>query len=531
MQQAKPDSSEDENGDFSRPYPSDQVLMMMMTNEDDDYCDSSLSSSSLPYPFAALPLHLLLEICKFLHLADEHAFTWCSASFAKMRHLLESKRNKVILLLPNLALTRESEQQSNSHHPQDQLFLQNVFVRMELTTISLSEEEGSRTVVVPRLCRRPPSLEASLWTNEVTVLVRDRHHFENLTHLNMGSLASDEFMEKTSGCFPNLRDFRAVDSDRLSDTGLCRLVFPSAVSDSSRMIVDEDDLQGLQRQLRELEQPSREPFPFRCNRLRYLDITYCKHTSYQTTLLLRQHCPHLAIRRQPSFMDGNFVTNFENDGIHTYWCDGTFRFQRQQCSRGYVIQVFRPHLSNPNHVQTKLQFSDFEPPEDWLQLGLDLVYRPGVSLLDLEGTKDDDANDAGNESPQQQKEISLSRADKSRTLLVAQYLRGLYPPDEWPKREHANLTIGTTFRFDRITGQMRNQQGVPDADIEGSNHRDDIIVTRMQVLPLESLMPPDDVVQQNREFFGNRSASEADLLYLNCERGRHLEQILHANLT
>jgi hypothetical protein len=154
-----------------------------------------------------------------------------------------------------------------------------------------------------------------------------------------------------------------------------------------------------------------------------------------------------------------------------------------------------------------------------------------VSLLDLEGTKDDDANDAGNESPQQQKEISLSRADKSRTLLVAQYLRGLYPPDEWPKREHANLTIGTTFRFDRITGQMRNQQGVPDADIEGSNHRDDIIVTRMQVLPLESLMPPDDVVQQNREFFGNRSASEADLLYLNCERGRHLEQILHANLT
>jgi hypothetical protein len=515
--------------------PCDRLQHRIAEEEEEDW---RMTNFFLPDPFAVVPFPLWLEICKFLTLSDECAFAGCSASFAKWHHRLQSKRNKAILPKHLVVLNRDDEHDDHRH----EIFHQSVFLRMELTTSIFSEqEEGSRTVIIPRLCRRPKSLQADsqLWTKDLTILVQDGHHFQNLTFLDMGSLASDEFMEKTSGCFPNLRDFRAVDSDRLSDTGLYsfvfqfrRLDFQLTGSDRTIQIEDEedvDDLSGLQHL--ELEQQPQVPFPFRRDHLRYIDITYCKHTSYQTTLTLRQHFPHLIIRRQPAFMDGNFVTNFENDGIHTYWCDGTFRFQRQQCSRGYVMQVLQPHRSNPNHVQTKLQFTDFEAPPNWARLGLDLVYRPGVSLLNLERIENDAHDTAGNES-QQPQDISLSRRDKSRTLLVAQCLRGLYSPKGWPKREHADLPVGKTFRFDRITGQIRNEQpgGDPNADDEASHRRDDIIVTRMQVLPLESLMPPDDVVQWNREFLEHRSAGEADLLYLNSERGRDLEQILHSRL-
>jgi hypothetical protein len=199
--------------------------------------------------------------------------------------------------------------------------------------------------------------------------------------------------------------------------------------------------------------------------LRSIDITFCQNTSYQVTVWLRENLPNLSlIRRQPEWMDGRFETPFENDGIHTYYADGSFSFERQEWSQGWVVRVQPWDFSKPDHVFTKLQFSKSglvggelpRPP-------LEYIYRPGVSLLRLPPDE-----------------------DGTRTVLVAQDKRnGIFPPRDYPKEDHKTLPVGVSH--------YENYENASDGRVR-------VMITRMRVQPFaenESRMPPADLVQEN----------------------------------
>jgi hypothetical protein len=192
--------------------------------------------------------------------------------------------------------------------------------------------------------------------------------------------------------------------------------------------------------------------------LRSIDITFCQNTSYQVTLWLRENLPNLSlIRRQPEWMDGRFETPFENDGIHTYYADGSFSYERQEWSKGWIVRVQPWEISKPCHVSTKLQFSKTGP-----LLGLpthfEYIYRPGVSLL------------------------RLPPEDDTRTVLVAQCMNGILPPRNYPKEEHKTLPVGVSH--------VEND----------SNGGQQIMITRLRIYPFtenESCMPPAGLVEEN----------------------------------
>lgn len=281
--------------------------------------------------------------------------------------------------------------------------------------------------------------------------------FTSLVELDLQEYASDVFLQATEEYLPSLERLLCVGSQDVTDIALRTL------------------------------KPRYKP------RLRYLDITFCQNTTYQATLGLRRDFSGITIRRQPKWMDGHFQTPFANDGLHTYWCDGSFSFVRDSL-KGYVMKVRRFESDNSHHVYTKLQMSNFQSPPRWADWTR-YVYRPGVSLLhDPQSPIDDD--------------------DQERTVLVAQAQRGIRAPRHWPKVEHFGvLPIGVSVYFDR-----RGQQV--------SEENSDVMVTRMRVLPLESLMPPEDVVAANEHFLTHSWPDPA---------GDHsqeiaLERLLHAAL-
>lgn len=177
-------------------------------------------------------------------------------------------------------------------------------------------------------------------------------------------------------------------------------------------------------------------------------------------------------------MDGSFETPFENDGLHTYYCDGTFVFQREQQSCGYVIQVRQWSEADPFFVHDKLQYSNFTVPDGW-PLWAQYCYRPGVSLLRLDDQE----------------------------ALVAQSLRGLRPPQQYPQRVHAALLprAKMSVYFDQngtllpnaSSTDLRNNDAATNNDFSLRQH---YMVSRMRIFPLTQLMPPPELVQRNRVF-------------------------------
>ena len=72
--------------------------------------------------------------------------------------------------------------------------------------------------------------------------------------------------------------------------------------------------------------------------LRALDLTYCSLVGYSALVHLRQHCPDLAtIRRLPAWLVGSTTT--PEGERHTYYVDGSFEFDRDDESRGWVAQL------------------------------------------------------------------------------------------------------------------------------------------------------------------------------------------------
>mmetsp|Transcript_11033 Transcript_11033/g.18302 ORF Transcript_11033/g.18302 Transcript_11033/m.18302 type:complete len:356 (+) Transcript_11033:141-1208(+) len=230
----------------------------------------------------------------------------------------------------------------------------------------------------------------------------------------------------------------------------------------------------------------------RTRRLELIDITYCSQTTYGGAFPLRDAYPGVVIRRQPSWMDGRFVTPFDNDGIHTYWCDGSFLFDRDQQSCGHICTLNQWSSSNPNHVGDKLQYTNFVPPPGWPDWSR-FCYRPGVSLLRLEGDNEED--------------------ETERHILVGQRLYGMRPPEQYPKEEHKDLIPMAASRYFSRDGKLLGDEHAIEL-----RH---VMVSRMKVLPLLQLMPPADVVERNRDFCHRLQDCEREL---SLQRG---EEFLH----
>jgi hypothetical protein len=256
----------------------------------------------------------------------------------------------------------------------------------------------------------------------------------HLQSLDLQNFCTDSFLHSLGehpDLLPNLLELRLVGSLGVSDAGLASLSLG-------------------------------------CQSLTHLDITFCRNTTYSGTFCLRSsETTKRVIRRQPAWMDGKFQTPFDNDGVHTYWCDGTFQFDRATQSCGFVCDL-EIHNNDYDHLADKLQYNNFEPPGGWPAWSR-FCYRPGVSLLKLPDWH-----------------------DGKRQVLVGQHLYGLWPPTDIPMFDHVPLVdVGASIYFGKDGAQLPENHPVGDRYT---------MVSRMTVLPLEELMPPDDIVSMNKTF-------------------------------
>jgi hypothetical protein len=302
-------------------------------------------------------------------------------------------------------------------------------------------------------------------------------YLDHLQQLTLDCYASNYFLRAmaTQNLMPSLQHLSMVSSEAVTSQGFMSLTEESA----------DDDFFVKYRQ------PN----------LRYIDITFSPRISYESTLLVRARLQNgVVIRRQPSWMDGRFETNFDNDGIHSYWADGSFSYEREGASSGYVDEVFLWDETNQDHVGDKLQFTNFTPPATWPNWAR-FFYRPGVSLL---------------RTPEE--EGQEHEGSEGRTIIVAQLLAGMRPPRDYPQKQHRNLPVGVTQHFN-LQGDLITED---DPDFRDHRH---LIVTRMRVFPLESLMPPQEIVDQNSAFLRDYKRS---LLDIESRGGAAaFEQILH----
>jgi hypothetical protein len=285
-----------------------------------------------------------------------------------------------------------------------------------------------------------------LVNNGATIRLLLRHpilaeQMMNLHYLNLGSHATDELLVAMHSCMPMLQILSMVGS---GVTGAGFITFGSD--------------------------------PSRCRRLELLDITLCTRVSYSVTLVLRRVLlhPKLVIRRIPRWMEGHFETPFENDGIHTYWADSTFSFDRKHCNCGWVEDLWdwRAHNEPDAKVRwhgNRLRFVTGHPD---LNVAL-YLYTPGVTLIPVS-----DDRHGFNEQPN--------------TIVVAQSHRQMEPPHPSSDLYHSNsvLPMGESkyFHCDMLEPRVKY--------VETERHNANVMVTCMARKNLEQLMPPACIVQQ-----------------------------------
>ncbi len=273
--------------------------------------------------------------------------------------------------------------------------------------------------------------------------------------------------------FPNLRSIRMRHCDLLTDFGLDCLSRSAAATTT----------------------------------LESVDITFCHNTSYSGTFPLRERISNLKLlRRQPEWLDGRFETPFGASNastgveVHTYYADGSFSFNRDSQSNGFVCQL---HSWDDDFLGDKLQYNNFRAPLGW-PAWTQFCYRPGVCLLRLPPTE----------------------TENSPTVLVGQYMRGLRPPQNRPLMERAKdlVPLGQSRYFDKLTEEMLPYD---DAESTSENHNLDnvIMISRMRVKPLEidHIMPPDSLVQACQNTCRGMHSYGRDFLLLQEER---LDQLL-----
>ena len=273
----------------------------------------------------------------------------------------------------------------------------------------------------------------------------------NLTELDLSSHCTDEFLH-------SLAYYGTINGMRIRPTSLLP---PTALLPNLQSISMVNSQQVTDEGLESLSKGAA-----RAQNLRSIDITYCHQTTYAGTFCLRDALSNLQLlRRIPDWMVGSFETPFENDGLHNYYADGTFCFERSVQSKGFVVQVQEWDTDDPDFCFDKLQYINFEKPPGWPEW-MTFCYRPGVSLLRL---------------PDNQ-------------VLAGQCVHGLRPSYFYPRRDHAQVVPEpqTTRFFDG------NDVLLPQDSDEDERRR--YLVSRMRVFPLPSLMPPKELVEQNRAF-------------------------------
>jgi hypothetical protein len=271
----------------------------------------------------------------------------------------------------------------------------------------------------------------------------------NLHYLDLSCHATDELLLSMHTCMPMLQTLSLVASSGVTNAGVETLG-----SD-----------------------------PNRCRQLQVLDITLCTRISYRTTLVLRRALfhPKLVIRRIPKWMEGHFETPFENDGMHTYWADGSFSFDRTHCDCGYIRSLW-DWGSDYNEPGAKVR---------WYGNGLLFVnghpdltiplqeYTPGVTLVPVSEPH------CMNEPPT--------------SIVVAQSLRQMEPP--CPSSELycsiSRLPMGKSKYF-----QWESTLEPRPRYIETERSNATVMVTRMARTCLEQLMPPAHIVQQIQNCLG-----------------------------
>lgn len=302
-----------------------------------------------------------------------------------------------------------------------------------------------------------------LWKNHVV------SRFCGIHTLDLGSCASDEMMvimaeldEKSNNnmYLPLLKTIRMQhSSELLTDSGLLTLA------------------QGKQRR----------------KHLTHIDITWCNKTTYRASLRLRDQLPNLQVlRRIPEWMEGSLTTDCEGDGEDVYYADGSFRFQRNALSKGFVhkLVMWDHPVETPGHVAQVGRTLQFIDPGTFLEdsfglaahesLDLARFYRPGASLLRLDS--------------------AYNTEDGYPTLLVVQAPRGTFPPSGQFFREvvptlnlHELLT-GVSLYIDRHNGtKVRTERP------EGRHNF--LSVRRVRKAPLVRSMPPPDLIQEIRAWF------------------------------
>ena len=275
---------------------------------------------------------------------------------------------------------------------------------------------------------------------------RIHQNLTNLRVLDFGPYITDRILQETMHCtLPNLQELYLVGSN------------PSVVSDQGFLALGRQD-------------------PDRRQNLRYIDITGCDSISYYATILLRKRMSHpdLVIRRQPQWMDGHFQTPYARDGIHTYYADGSFLYDRNELNCGYVCDLWQwPRVATPNSTNpttiynpvaldkssygNSLYFINFTKPGHWPQWTLDFMY-PGVTLLPNQPDK-----------------------DGSRSVVVVQCMHGLLPPPvrlDHPVLQRHDLPIGISQYYNLQGELLLHPEGV----VPDQAHQR---VTRMRVYPLE----------------------------------------------
>jgi len=247
-----------------------------------------------------------------------------------------------------------------------------------------------------------------------------------------------------------------------------------------------------------LELGAENDFGQKRTNLREIDATFCDEITYGAALKLRQALPQCLVRRLPSWVCGHTETPFagrsirdvaelsgneaEEVEVHSYWPDGSFSYGRSVQSEGFVVRI-QMIDNDPNHLEEKLQFSDFEPPEGWPEWTR-FAFRPGVSLLRVPDETESDGN-------------------ITRSILVAQRIGGIKHPRYFPKREHADMVPLGQSRFFALNGALRIGE-----QVDAATNSNSIMVSQMKKSPLskDEETPPADLVDGNAAFLSTYEA-------------------------
>lgn len=379
--------------------------------------------------------------------------------------------------------------------------------------------------------RRRREVQGALMTRHLLV---DRYgpvlsNLINLVHLDVGSHGTDGllYLLPTSPCCGTLKSLSMVGSQAVTDAGLMFMTRrrPAITDIQHRGILNDQSFQAVRAAM--VERPAHKSSPL--SSLKFVDLTFCRQTSYEGTMWLRDGLPNLkCIRRVPRWMDGRFHTPFGPDNsveIHTYWPDGTFSFTRDTQSNGYVMDLFPcdeaagNENSQPGDLPFEYEAVDFAG--DKLQYNdshfignvpetVQFAYRPGVSLLRLPAEKGTDLS--------------------TPCILVAQSPYGLKPPRrrQWLEQICANnIPVGQSKYFGlRVNsdgnpvnpdgeGELVETQSDTDFEADPQGPRPILMATKMKVesfcrksafppaegetsIDVEGLLPPDALVEACR---------------------------------